>query len=347
MKKAKNWKKRLYKHYEKYEAPKVIGGFQSFVAETQVESAVADMDTPEINDIKMEDLQISSDKTGKLEVEAEHIKVILPIDIYYQMMAYTKLLDDEINGIGMVEKVDRATFRVTELFLLDQTVSKAACTIEPDAIVKLMMQLEKDGKNPSMLRFWWHSHNTMGAFWSATDENTGKMFGGSEYLISLVSTHSGDMRAKINLYAPVELFVDNIKIIIEQPCAAPDLLEKCKAEIIEKVKTEKTYFQSQYPQYQTNLVVTPGEAKKEEKGSESSGIEHSLFTGEFGGWGDSFVDNDVRVVWNRETKRYEGFDVHTNAKLEDDDFRMRTDLDYNDESNAPYAYGDYSHLRVE
>lgn len=335
MKKAKNWKAERRKH-KQYEIPRTIGFHQGY-ERNEVETAVVDDDKPEINDIKMEDLQMSSEKTGKLEVEAEHIKVILPIDVYYKMMAYTKLLDEEINGLGTVEKVDRATFRVTELFLLDQKVTHSACTIEPDAIVKLMMEMEKSNKNPSALRFWWHSHNTMGAFWSATDENTGKMFAGSEYLISLVSTHSGEMRAKINIYAPVELFVDNIKIIIEQPCAAPDLIEKCKAEILEKVKTEPTY------QHHTgNLIVTPAQDKKEEieaKGSESHGLQRELFSGEYPVWGESFVDNDVRVVWNRVEKRYEGFDLETNVKLDDDEFRMRTDIEYNEKSNSPYAYG--------
>lgn len=290
------------------------------------------LETPEINNLKMEEVDIlKSGVDEEMELEAEVISVVLPLEVYHKLMAYTKLLDVEINGLGLVEKVDETTFKITEIFLLDQVVSGAACEIDKGAIEGLMDKLIKEEKNPSMLRFWWHSHNSMGVAWSGTDDTTGKKYAGSEYLISIVTNHRGQMRAKMNIYQPVEMAIDNIGIVIEQPQYSEALIEDCEKEINEKVKQTKTTVHhwgaygygvgNHYGNNDNIKQFNQHELEEDDKNIEG------------GPWGDSFVDGEVRVTWNTVTQRYHFCDVKSKRTVSDDEALMlsASGYDYNQE----------------
>ena len=322
IKKGEKMKKAKLSRREKKRRKKTsYKGFKTFVNGKEVKETEEEPTfvTPTLNEVKIEDISYVRPKTDDIEVSAEEIEVVLPLHIHLKMMAYVKMVDSEINGLGLVEKVGSASFRITEIYLLDQKVSGASCDIDNLAFTKLMEKLIAEGKNPSMIRFWWHSHNTMGTGWSTTDEKTGKKFAGSEYLISLVAAHNGDMRARINIYQPVEIEVDNIKIIIENPIPDNNIIEECKKEIQDCVKEEKKDYSGYNYDYQSEFPYGESVVEKR-KGSE---IENS------GPWGDNFLDGDVRLVWNKEKRKYEGYDVNTNLLLTEEEFIDRTEINYN------------------
>jgi len=323
MKKAKHLKNKHRLNYKGYKT--FINGKEVKEQEIDIEPTLV---TPTLNEVNIEDLSCASVKKDDMEVNAEEIQVILPLPIHLKMMTYVKMVDVEINGLGLVEKVGDATFKVVELYLLEQKVSGAYCDIDQLAFTKLMERLIAEGKNPSMLRFWWHSHNTMGTNWSTTDEETGKKFAGSEYFISLVAAHNGDMRARINIYQPVNIEVDNIKIVIENPIPDNNIIEECKSEIQEYVKEEqKISVGYQGYNYNQQNKFGFGEKVTEKAKVEVIDIEN------FGPWGDNFIDDDMRVVWNKVTKKYDGYDIHSNIQLTEQQFIDRADINYNEYLN--------------
>ena len=317
----------------------ILQGEQIEKKEDKKEEKTVIMTTPDFNKMELSDLSFTkNNEKDEVEVEAEHITLVIPMNVYYQMMTYVKLLDDEINGLGLIEKIGGATYRVSEIFLLKQTVSKSACDIDPAAMAQLMEKLINEGKNPSMLRFWWHSHNTMGTFWSGTDERTGKQFAGTEYLFSLVANHKEEMRAKMNIFQPVELSIDNITILIETPSAQESLIEDCKKEIEECVSTEETVFVPYHQRTQCDFQFGHNNfhrAEEVERKDTDLVVRDEVEDDNFGPWGDTFIDGDVRLVWCVHQRLYEGFDVKTNHKLTDSEMLSRTSIDYNKDYNNP------------
>lgn len=277
---------------------------------------------PEMNDITLQDVVVSQIKNKsdiKLEVKAN---VILPLEIYNKMLTYTKLIDTEINGMGLVEQLNLTNFKITEIFLLKQNVTGGSCDIEQNSMVKLAERLIEEGKNPGMLRFWWHSHPKMGTFWSAVDENTGREFGGSEYFISIVINQEGKMKCKINLFKPMELVLDDVGIIIEYPINNENLIEECKMDIEENVITKI---------YKPKIGFHNNNIKQiEEKGKEENKTILTLTDiDENGPFDSQFVEGSVRFIWDKNIMKYRGYCMFANRELTDEEMIERTGLDYN------------------
>jgi hypothetical protein len=96
--------------------------------------------------------------------------------VYYSQEAWLtieyliKESNKEIGWLGLVEKKDDF-YIIREIFVPEQTVTAATTDIEPEAMMKLTMQLLDQNKDPSNLRYWGHSHVNMQVSPSARDEN--------------------------------------------------------------------------------------------------------------------------------------------------------------------------------
>jgi len=49
----------------------------------------------------------------------------------------------------------------------------------------------------------------------------------------------------------------------------------------------------------------------------------------YGPWGDNFIDGTVQLVWNKRTRQYDGYDIHSNYQLTDLEMETRLEMDYN------------------
>ena len=76
----------------------------------------------------------------------------------------------EVGWLGLVEKINN-DYLITEIFVPEQTVTGAETDISSTAMAALAMQLLRENKDPSKLRYWGHSHVNMSVSPSTTDEN--------------------------------------------------------------------------------------------------------------------------------------------------------------------------------
>ncbi len=252
---------------------------------------------------------------------AGNISIVLSEEVYNKIVAYTNLLSSEITGLGLVEKFSNNIFKVTELYLPKQTVSGTQCELDDIAVCKLMDKIVAEGKNPSMLRFWWHSHNSMGCGWSTTDEDTGKKFAGKEYLISLVSAHGGKMKAKMNIYNPIEVELDDIKILVECPKQENNIIEQCKEDIKENVSEETIYNNIGFHNNQGNIFYPDKGKDQFAENEEDIDIEGPL--------GPLFYQKELTYVWDKTITRYKIYKKGTEEEVEDIDAEQITGQDYN------------------
>lgn len=284
------------------------------------------------------------------------VSVILPLHVYHKLRAYTNLVDKEITGLGLVQTITPTKFKITDIYLLKQTVSAAECEIEPEATAQLMERLINEGKNPSELRFWWHSHANMATFWSGTDSRTSEQFKGTEYLISLVINHAGEMRCKLSYYNPIEITIDNIEIIVESLSIGQEVIDECKKEIEELVHM-RTWLSNNDKDKKDDRKLTKKEKKekkkKEKQGSLIADQDYYYEEGEqydsitynhdektkkmLEDLGDEFQEGGISFIFNVLTDKYMAFDITTNMRITKSEV-MQT-LGYFSTTNPEYYFG--------
>lgn len=179
-----------------------------------------------------------------LNKEAQSVKasarLILAPKVYEQMMMFAALTDLEISGFALVERVDAITFRVDENLIVPKQVNTSGNTkMDNDDLTAITMQMIAEGKDISKMRLWWHSHNSMATFWSATDNTCCDAFDNGEYLISVVVNHKRDLRARIDIYKPLRIVLDCVDVVIDTVSQTErnEMIEHCKQIMTQKTST--------------------------------------------------------------------------------------------------------------
>jgi hypothetical protein len=260
--------------------------------------------------------------------------------IVAELMYIANSVNNEVGGLGLLSfNGENKSIFVDELFLLDQEVSGAECTLSAKGIALLYDDLIRDKEADLIqdINFWWHSHHTMGVGWSGTDDSTMKEWPG-KYLVALVLNVRGDMKARLVQRVEVgppfntsELQMTDLEIKIDWKDIwnAEELDEEIKKNVHERPKTQRQNlhqqgvpYHQQYAQSQQNRLEA---AKDETKnytvshGYEWEGWEevqpkvtpergfHEMTEEEFAKSQDSYTDEVVTGVehWIAESKMSE------------------------------------------
>jgi hypothetical protein len=168
-----------------------------------------------------------------MKLSAEQVRLFLLPEVEERMRHYTRLARGEVSGLGLVEEFDGG-FLVTDLFLPKQECSASSTTLCDEAVATLLLELDRSGRDPAQLKFWFHSHGSMNVFWSNTDQECIEDLANGDYLLSLVTNKRGDMLARLDIYKPARVTVDDVSVSVRS--RGESQLETCQKEIQEKVK---------------------------------------------------------------------------------------------------------------
>jgi len=157
---------------------------------------------------------------------------------------YIQLCPDEISGLGRVERLGE-DFLITEVFLFKQRATGASTELSEKDIAEWLTDLVRQGKDPSKIKLWWHSHASMGAYWSSTDEKTISSCFATDWMISLVGNKRGEYCVRLDIYKPIRLTLDGLPLEVYWP-EDKELKAEVEKEIREKVKRGFTLFRSFY-----------------------------------------------------------------------------------------------------
>ena len=199
-------------------------------------------------------------------------KFIISEDAWNTMQQYAKIAHskdgNEISGICLVKKTTHPISNkpVWELFdpcILKQENSTTNTILDKDVLPEYYIDMAM--KYGDDIRYcWWHSHHTMGAFWSTTDENEIKQWKNSSWSLALVINLHQDYCLNVSTWDPVEHSVDvPLEILRDVPEPSKEMLqeykEKC-SDIVSAV-TSKVYKSGYgYTQYngQLSMIQQPG-----------------------------------------------------------------------------------------
>lgn len=160
-------------------------------------------------------------------------RIVFPEPTWKRLMAYVLACPLEIGGLGTV-RVREDALTVEEVFLLEQEVTGATTHLDPGAVGRFVARFAAEGRDPSLLRFWWHSHASMDVFWSATDIATIRDLSEEGFLLSLVGNHKGETRVSLALRRPFGVFADDLPFRIE-PQLDSALVNEVRDEVRAKV----------------------------------------------------------------------------------------------------------------
>lgn len=130
--------------------------------------------------------------------------------VYQEVMHYVNKSDFEVSGLGkvVVEKEDGCTIlRVTKVIILPQENTPVHTEIDPVAIGRAEYQLRNE---PGDLRWWWHSHVKMDAFWSSEDMETIAQLSSNGWFCATVFNQDEETRSAYAQAGPVRLFMDEL-----------------------------------------------------------------------------------------------------------------------------------------
>jgi hypothetical protein len=145
--------------------------------------------------------------------------------------------EGEVSGLGLVEVSAEegriVSLEITEVFLLAQECTKTSTELDPDAVARLLVDLEREGRS-SELRLWWHSHADMGVFWSPTDERNITGLCPQDFMLSLVVNKAWETLVRVDWFAPARVTLDDLPLRILLPDA--DVADRCRRQVAELVR---------------------------------------------------------------------------------------------------------------
>ena len=156
--------------------------------------------------------------------------VFIPEPVYKEIMLSARVAKGEISWIGEVMLCPGGVL-ISEVFLIEQKTTPSKTKLVDEAYAQFLMQYIQRGKDIANLKLWVHSHADMGVFWSpVTDEGTINTHRRAEYFLSLVVNRKGERLARIDLFFPFRVTMDELEIVV-MPEYPPELV----AQVTEQV----------------------------------------------------------------------------------------------------------------
>ena len=153
-----------------------------------------------------------------------------------RLTLYIDLCPFEVGGLGTVEPFGEDLL-VAEIFLIRQRATDSDTELDPQAVADHLLRTIQEGKDPSSIRLWWHSHAEADITWSETDEQTIETLQ-IERLVSIVGNKRHQFGCRLDQFSPKRLTFDRLPLIPtadEGPQDAEALREQVLAELREKV----------------------------------------------------------------------------------------------------------------
>lgn len=147
---------------------------------------------------------------------------------------WVEIAKGEVSGLGIVKKLSDRTLVVEDAILLKQVCSSSHTKLDSSSLHTFL----QDCEDPSLYRFWWHSHASMECFWSGTDIETINLFCNADFLISAVVNKSRNWRVRLDIYNPLRLEIDHITPIFQTIDLG--LKTECELEFKDKVSSNNS-----------------------------------------------------------------------------------------------------------
>lgn len=164
-------------------------------------------------------------------------RVFIPPEALQRLTLYIDLCPFEVGGLGTVQPFGEDLL-VADIFLIRQRASDSDTELDPQAVADHLLRTVREGKDPSALRLWWHSHAEADITWSDTDEKTIEAFQ-IEQLVSIVGNKRHEFGCRLDQFSPERLTFDRLPLT-PTPNGKPDDEESLRKQIMAELREKVT-----------------------------------------------------------------------------------------------------------
>ena len=144
----------------------------------------------------MKVIKPENNKNKKFWISRENFERV----IAYAESAYRQF-KSEIGGQLVVLEDKDGDYILEDPVILKQEISTANCELDGQELaIHYSKMIGKHGNN--VRQCWWHSHHTMGAFWSGTDDATILSHPANDWTLSLVVNLKREYKLRIQFFNP-------------------------------------------------------------------------------------------------------------------------------------------------
>jgi len=170
-----------------------------------------------------------------MEVE---INVIMKKIFKDKIEWFSNNYDKEIAG-WITGTIDGESIVLEDLLIPEQEADTGGIEINGKAVIKLRKEY---GKKCEKIIGEWHSHHSMGAFWSVTDEEFIKQFSEPREICIFIVSSKDEHKIRVEIKKPFRISIDDLDYKVE----TDDKLAKQLQKEIDKKITTPTRIQSNY-----------------------------------------------------------------------------------------------------
>jgi len=162
--------------------------------------------------------------------------------INYATAAYESM-KTEIGGMSICYQDEDGDWIVTDPVILKQKVAGGTCDLDKDALANYYCKAAKKHGKKNFRFCWWHSHHTMGVFWSGTDLKGINEYSDGDLSFALVVNLKGENKFRASMWKPVVMHEDTtLEILEDKGSSVPKkILEEVKELCAKPVATYTTW----------------------------------------------------------------------------------------------------------
>jgi len=116
--------------------------------------------------------------------------------------------NSEIGGMMVVVKDDEGDWSVQDPVIMKQRITAGNTHLDKKELAKYYTKTAIKHKDHEFRFCWWHSHHTMGAFWSGTDTNTIDEYSDGDFSFALVVNLKEEYKFRVSVWKPIESHED-------------------------------------------------------------------------------------------------------------------------------------------
>tara|TARA_R110000824_G_scaffold100674_2_gene239301 strand:+ start:1144 stop:2067 length:924 start_codon:yes stop_codon:yes gene_type:complete len=137
-------------------------------------------------------------------------------DDWYRLQAWATIAytedKNEISGLMTAVPQEDGRYKLSDVEILKQENSGTNTELDGDCVTEYTMRHGMRYNNPNMKFVWWHSHHTMGAFWSGTDIKEINAWENSSFSLALVINLKEEYKFRVSIWnaagLPIEKHYD-------------------------------------------------------------------------------------------------------------------------------------------
>ena len=154
--------------------------------------------------------------------------------INYATAAYESM-KAEIGGMSICYQDEDGDWIVTDPVILKQKVTGSTCDLDQEALADYYCKAAKKHGKKNFRFCRWHSHHTMGVFWSSTDIKGINEYSDGDLSFALVVNLKRENKFRASMWKPVVMHEDTtLEILENKDSSVPKKILKEVEELCEK-----------------------------------------------------------------------------------------------------------------